>query len=93
MRNRAVWTVFEHQGDHSSRWSAIVSIAERCTARRYGSGCAGLGPTMGPGPGLTTDDSARMRDVERRKGEMRRANEIQACVGFLRGGSWPNPSR
>jgi len=29
VRDRAVRTVFEHQGQHASQWAAITSIAEK----------------------------------------------------------------
>jgi hypothetical protein len=42
LRERAVRMVFEHQGEYSSQWKAILSIAESstCTARRFGVGFA-----------------------------------------------------
>ena len=35
VRERAVWMVFEHQGEHASQWTAIGSIAAKigCTAK------------------------------------------------------------
>ena len=35
-RERAVRMVFEHQGEHKTQWSAIVSIASTvCSRRRW----------------------------------------------------------
>ena len=45
VRERAVRMVFEHEREHSSQWSAIVSIATQSGAvhrRRFESGCARL---------------------------------------------------
>ena len=43
VRERAVRMVLEHECEHSSQWSAIVSIAAKIGAprRRFASGCAG----------------------------------------------------
>lgn len=78
LRERAVRMVVEHADESSSQWQAIVSIAEKLDVHRESL------PTWvrraeidsGGGPGLTTDERARMKDLEREVRELRRANEI-----------------
>ena len=44
----------------------------------------------GQRPGLTTDERARIKELERENRELRRANEIlKAAAAFLRGGARP----
>lgn len=78
VRERAVRMVFEHMGEYDSRWAAIRSIADKI-------GCAGetlrkwvqqAERDQGLRPGLTTDERARLKELERENFELRRANEI-----------------
>jgi len=86
LRERAVRMVFEHQGEYPTQWKAIVSIAEqlgvhRETMRNWVRRAEVDG---GRRPGLTTDERARMRDLERENRELRRANEIlKAASAFF----------
>ncbi|CAO3436141.1 Insertion element IS401 (Burkholderia multivorans) transposase [Azospirillum doebereinerae] len=49
VRERAVWMVFEHEGDHASQWTAIGSIAAKigCTAETERLTDAGIEPSVG----------------------------------------------
>ena len=50
VRDRAVRLVLEHQGEHDSQWSAIISVASKLSGarrRRYASGCAKPNATAG----------------------------------------------
>ena len=78
LRERAVRMVFEHQGEHSSQWAAIRSIAEKFgvsseTLRKWVRRAETDG---GLRPGLTTDERERLKGLERENRELRRANEI-----------------
>jgi len=78
VRERAVRMVFEHAPEHGSQSAAIRSIAEKF----------GMSPETlrlwvrraetdeGLRPGLTSDERARMKELERENRELRRANEI-----------------
>jgi transposase len=78
LRERAVRMVFEHQGEYPSQWRAIVSIAEKLDVHRETLRVWVRRAEIDDGgrPGLTTDERARMRDLERENKELRRANEI-----------------
>ena len=78
VRERAVRMVFDHQGEHSSQWAAMVSIAGKFgmtteTLRRW---VREAETDEGLRPGLTTDERERLKGLEREVRELRRANEI-----------------
>ena len=78
LRERAVRMVFEHAGEYSSQWQAIVSSAEKLDVHRESlrTWVRRAEVDSGSRPGLTTDERARMKDLEREVRELRRANEI-----------------
>ena len=78
VRERAVRLVFEHQHEHESQWAAIVSVAGKigCTAETLRSWVRRAEVDEGRRPGLTSDERARLRELEREVRELRRANEI-----------------
>ena len=88
LRERAVRLVFEHQQEHPSQWAAITSIAEKigCAAETLRSWVRRAERDGGRRPGLTTDERARFRQLERENVELRRANEIlrEASVLFAK---------
>ena len=78
VRARAVRMVLEHEKDHPSRWSAVVSIAAKI-------GCAGqtlhewvkkAEVDSGTRAGVPSDVADRMKALERENRELRQANEI-----------------
>jgi transposase len=77
-RERAVRLVFEQEGGHASQWAAIVSIAEKigCTSETLRSWVRRAERDTGRRPGLSTDERARLKDLEREVRELKRANEI-----------------
>ncbi len=86
LRERAVRMVFEHQHEYPSQWKAIESIAGKLdvhheTLRVW---VRRAEVDQGTRPGLTTDERARMRELERENRELRRANEIlKAASAFF----------
>jgi len=78
IKERAVRMVLEHQHEHSSQWSAITAIAPKigCTAETLRTWIRQSERDQGLRSGLTTDERARMKVLERENRELRQANEI-----------------
>lgn len=78
VEERAVRMVFEHAEEHPSQWSAIRSIAEKigCTSETLRKWVRRAERDRGDRPGITTDERARLKELERENRELRRANEI-----------------
>ena len=78
VRERAVRMVFEHQEEYGSQWGAIRSIADKfgCSAETLRSWVRRAERDRGLRPGLTTEERARMKELERENRELKRANEI-----------------
>src|ERR1044071_2529543 len=86
VRERAVRMVFEHEDEYPSQWKAIESISAKLsinheTLRIW---VRRAETDAGQRPGLTTDEHARIRELEREVKELRRANEIlKAASAFF----------
>ena len=78
VRERAVRMVVEHTPEHTSQWAAIESISEKigCTAETLRKWVRRAERDTGQRPGLTTDERARLKELERENRELKRANEI-----------------
>jgi transposase-like protein len=78
VRERAVRMVLEHQGDHASQWAAIASIAGKigCTGETLRGWVRQAERDVGSRAGVTSDERARLKALERENRELRQANEI-----------------
>jgi transposase len=70
--------VIEHKGDYASQWEAIRSIAEKigCSPESLRKWLRRTEIDSGSRSGVTSDERARMKDLEKENRELRRANEI-----------------
>jgi transposase len=70
--------VLEHEGDHPSRWAAMVSIAEKigCAPQTLHEWVKKTQVDSGKRAGVTTDVAEKLKALERENRELRRANEI-----------------
>jgi transposase len=88
--------VFEHTHEYPSQWKAIVSVAgkldiNRGTLRVWVRRAEVDG---GRRPGITTDERARLVELEREVKELRRANEIlKAASAFFARELDPRPPK
>jgi transposase len=78
VRERAVRMVFEHQAEYPSQWAAMKSIAEKigCTMESLRGWVRRAERDAGRRGGVSTDERARLKALERENQELRRANEI-----------------
>lgn len=78
VRARAIRLVAEQTPSHGSQWAAVRSVAEKlgCHPETLRNWVRRHERDTGQRPGLTTDDAARLRALEREVTELRRANEI-----------------
>ena len=86
VRERAVHLVFEHEREYDSQWAAISSVAQKVgmtpeTLRKWVRRAEIDG---GLRSGVTTEERARIKELERENRELRRANEIlKAAAAFF----------
>ena len=78
MRERAVRLVLTSEHEHTSRWAAIQSIATKmgCAPETLRSWVNKMEVDSGAKPGITSEQSKRMKALERENRELKRANEI-----------------
>ena len=70
--------VFDHLSEYDSQWSAIVSISSEmgCSAETLRRWVRRSDIDSGRRGGLTSDERARFKEMERENRELRRVNEI-----------------
>jgi len=78
VRERAVRMVFDQAGQYASQWEAIRSISEKieCSPETLRNWVRQAEVDTGRRGGLSTEERARMKELEREVRELRRANEI-----------------
>ncbi len=78
VRARAVRMVLEHEGDHPSRWAAVISIAEKigCVPQTLHVWLKKVEVDEGKRAGVPTDVAEKLKALERENRELRQANEI-----------------
>ena len=78
VRERAVRMVLEQQDRYGSQWEAIRSIAGKlgCSDESLRKWVRRAEVDVGKRAGVTSDERARLKDLERENFELRRANEI-----------------
>jgi transposase len=96
VRERAVRLVLEHRGEYESEWAAITSIAQKCgmTAETLRKWVRQTEIDGGRRPGISSEEAARIKELERENRELRRANEIlKAASAFFARELDPQPRR
>ncbi len=78
VKERAVRMLLEHEREYESRWAAMESIASKigCTAESLRAWVKQEEVNTGRRDGLTSDDRAKLKVLEKENRELRRANEI-----------------
>ncbi len=78
VRERAVRLVLTSEHDHTSRWAAIQSVASKigCTPETLRTWINKMEVDSGVKPGITSEQAARLKELERENRELKRANEI-----------------
>ena len=78
VRERAVRMVMDNQGQHESRWSAILSISAKigCAPQTLNEWVKKVEVDTGQHGGITTEMAEKMKALERENRELKQSNEI-----------------
>ena len=78
VRERAVGMVLNGEGQHESRWAAIVSISAKigCAPQTLNEWVKKVEVDTGQRGGITTEMAEKMKALERENRELKQANEI-----------------
>jgi transposase len=78
LRERAVRMVFDHAHEYPSQWATMRSVADKlgCTTEALRRWVRQAERDRGERPGLTTDERAQLKQLQRENFELKRANEI-----------------
>ena len=78
VRERAVRMVLTSEHEHPSRWAALVSVSSKigCTPETLRAWVNKMEVDSGKKPGVTSDASAKIKELERENRELKQANEI-----------------
>src|SRR5919106_1479379 len=78
LRERAVRMVFDHAHEYPSQWATMRSVADKlgCTTEALRRWVRQAERDRGERPGLTTEERAQLKQLQRENFELKRANEI-----------------
>ena len=78
VRELAVRMVLNGEGQHKSRWAAIVSLSAKigCAPQTLNEWGEKVEVDTGQRGGITTEMAEKMKALERENGELKQANEV-----------------